>query len=116
MVPGMVLALLVLFARLVAAGPMPVGPDFDALALRTICHAGPPGEPGAPHAPGGHDACLLCPACHLLSHAAVPLPAGPLLRPPVRIARAVAVPMPPSTGPPGRFRPVPAPTGPPVQV
>ena len=113
----MVLALLVLFARLVAAAPaMPV-PAVDALALRTICHAGP-GEPVAPQDPAGHghEGCLVCPACHLLAHAAVPVPAGPLLRPPSRVVLAVLAPVPPATGPPGRFRPVPASTGPPASV
>ena len=120
-VPGMVLAVLVLFARLVAAAPMPAADGADAVAraaLQTICHHGPDGGAGdhGPVPAGPHEGCVLCPACHLLAHAAVPVPGG-LVVPPRRLLVGAVAALPPATGPPpGRFRPVPAPTGPPFSV
>lgn len=116
------LALLVLFARLVAASPMPAANEADAVAraaLHTICHAAPDGDRAPDHHPapdGSHDGCLLCPACHLLAHAAVPVPGGLALLAPQAVPVGAAAPLPPATGPPGRFRPVPHPTGPPASA
>ena len=110
----MLLATLLMVARLIApamAMPLPAADPVE-LALQTICHADGPGPPGAPAQPD-HTDCLLCPACHLVAHAALPAP-GPLLLPPSVMAVGVSAPLPPATGPPSRVRTPAQPTGPPA--
>ena len=109
--PGMLLALLLLFSRLiapVAAMPAPVPHGIDALALQTICHGDGPGQTD----PSDHRDCLLCPACHLVSQAVLPTPVASAPLPPSTDI-AVAAPLPPATGPPSRVRATAQPTGPP---
>lgn len=119
--PGMLVAALVLLARLIAPATATVVPanaadPFALAALQTLCHAAAPNDP-TDHAPGPvpaqHD-CFLCPACHLASHAALPAPAGPVLAAPALMPAGLAVLLPPATGPPSRARAVAQPTGPPT--
>jgi len=109
--PGMLLASLLLFSRLiapVAAMPAPVPHGIAALALQTICHGDGPGQTDQ----SDHRDCLVCPACHLVSHAVLPTPVAPTPLPPFTVI-AVAAPLPPATGPPSRVRATAQPTGPP---
>lgn len=109
--PGMLLALLLLFSRLiapVAAMPAPVPHGIDAVALQTICHGDGPGQTD----PSEHRDCLLCPACHLHSQAVLPAPVAWVAPPPSTVI-AVAAPLPPATGLPSRVRATAQPTGPP---
>lgn len=114
--PCVLLAALLFLARLIApatAMPAPVSPAdaIEQIALHSLCHGAPAGD----HAPApAHHDCLLCPACHLLSHAAIPPPGGPALRPPARTLIGLAAPLPPATASPARPRPVAQPTGPPT--
>jgi len=135
----LLLAALWLVARLAApvqAMPaQPAGPDvgFGAdpvarIMLQAICHAdgsrqaasqdAPDGQDPAPAAPvpSGHADCLLCPACHLVSHAAVPLPGTPVLPSALRSLAGWEAPLPPATGPPPRKRTAAHPTGPPTAL
>ena len=112
--PCMLLAALLLFARLV--GPAMATPSTDPaglLALQAICHTDAPGQPGEP-VQSDHSDCLLCPACHLVSHAAFPTPAVPAVPPPPVVAIDVGEALPPATGPPSRIRTAAQPTGPPT--
>ena len=119
--PGMLVAALMLVARLigpVTAMPTPANAadSVAQAALQAICHAEAPDgrtDHGPRQAPAHHD-CLLCPACHFLSHAIVPAPGGPAVRPPAPTLIGLAAPLPPATGPPERPRPVAQPTGPPT--
>ena len=119
--PGMLMAALLLVARLIAPltampAPASAADTFALVALQTICHAEAPDDRtdhGHPQAPAQHP-CLLCPACHLISHAAVPAPDGPAVRPPAPTLIGLAAPLPPATGPPDRPRTVAQPTGPPT--
>ena len=128
--PCMLLALLVLFARLVApvmAMPpatsptaSPAGPGVAALAAFAICHAGPAddaadgatGEPGLKHETPPAD-CLLCPVCHIAGQALFPAPGGPAMEPPGLLGVSLAAPLPPATAPPARPRAAAPPAGPP---
>lgn len=135
----LLLAALWLVARLAApVQAMPAqlagsGPGFGAdpvarMMLQAICHAdgsrqaasegavdGQGPAPAAPM-PSGHADCLLCPACHLVSHAAVPLPGTPALPPAPQRLAGWAAPLPPATGPPPRKRTAAQPTGPPTAL
>ncbi|MDT7951557.1 MAG: hypothetical protein RQ966_08645 [Acetobacteraceae bacterium] len=109
--PGMLVAALVLFARLVAPA-MAMPNDFGGPAI-PICHAAASGKaPGSTDHPGQHE-CLLCPACHLVAHAALPMPASPGVPVPTLAAIGIAAPLPPATGPPSAIRATAQPTGPP---
>jgi hypothetical protein len=115
----MLVAALMLVARLIApasAMPSPASPADLAVAaaLQTICHGGLPDAPDQPVRGPVHHDCLLCPACHLLAHAAIPLSSEPAL--PVPVARWIGAEatLPPATGPPERPRLVAQPTGPPT--
>lgn len=120
--PGMLLAALVLLARLVVppaalAGTAGAADALSALALRTVCHAGPQdqGPPDRGQAPAtDHGACQLCPSCHLTGLPLLPAPGGAEVVPPARALIGLAAPPPPATGPPGRPRRVAQPTGPPT--
>ena len=115
------LALLMLFARLAGAAPMPAASEADTVAraaLHTICHTGPADDAGhhGPSHDGSHNGCLLCPACHLAAVAVLPASASALARPAtVTVLRRVVVP-PPATGPPHAGRLAARPTGPPASV
>ena len=111
----MLLAALLLLARLIAPAPgmaMPLPTDQVELALQIICHADAPAAPDGPSQPD-HTDCQLCPACHLASHAAFPTPTTPAVPPPPVEAISIGAPLPPATGPPSRVRATAQPTGPP---
>lgn len=110
--PGIVLATLILFARLLA--PAMAMPSDIGGPLIPICHSGASGEaPGSTDHPAQHD-CLLCPACHLVSHAVLPMPMIPGVPLPAVSPIGLAAPLPPPTGPPIQVRTVAQPTGPPA--
>lgn len=130
--PRMLLAVLALFARLVApAMAMPpaafpgaaspaASPGAAALTAFAICHAGPADdaadaatdEPGLKHETPPAD-CLLCPVCHLAGQALFPVPGGPAMELPGLLGVSLAAPLPPATAPPARPRAAAQPTGPP---
>ena len=111
--PCVLLAALVLFARLAAPAMAMPSADPAGLSLGTICHGGDPAQPDRPTQPD-HGDCLLCPACHLAAHAALPTPTAPAVPPPRLVATGVGAPLPPATGPPARHRSTAQPTGPPA--
>lgn len=112
--PCMLLATFLLFARLVAPAMAVPMPPADGITQLAICHTAAPGEqPGGTGQPDHHD-CLLCPACHLASHAVLPLSAAPGLPLPQGAFFNVATPPPPATGPPLCRRAAAQPTGPPA--
>ncbi len=112
-VPGLLLAALFLAVRLLASSMAMAAPGPDALAgAAGFCHSGP--DDDAPQAPAHDHECLVCPACHLVGHAGLPVPAPALLLLALGgdIGRASAAPT--ATGPPHRPRVSAQPTGPPT--
>ena len=120
--PCMLLAALLIFARLVSPSmgmPVPAADPESAAsaALQVICHSGSSDDASTPkgssHQPGQED-CLFCPACHLVTQAAIPAPSDPIGGRPTLHLIARAAPVPPSTGPPTQpLRVATHPTGPP---
>ena len=104
--PGLWLAALFLVVRLLASSMAMATPaPTDAAGF---CHSGLD-----ENAPAHEHSCLVCPACHIVSHVALPTPA-PTALPTILggdIGRAAAPP--PSTGPPRQPRVAAHPTGPP---
>lgn len=113
-VPGLLLAALFLAVRLLASSMAMAAPATNAIAGTTvICHTGL--DDDAPVSAPVHDhACLVCPACHVVSEVGMPVPAPAAMREGVGgdIGRAVAPPG--STGPPHQARVTAYPTGPPA--
>ena len=116
-VPGLLLAVLLLFSRLVGpamALPVISTDPLSSLIAQTICHTdGLNGAP-APADHSDHHSCLLCPACHLVSHAALPVPVGPTVPLPTVVTISVRAFLPPAQAPPSRIRTAAQPTGPPT--
>lgn len=110
--PCVLLATVLLFARLLAPSIAMAQPSTD-LALQAICHSPAPDQPPGRGGPSDHRDCLLCPACHLVSQAALPVHAAPELPRPTVIATGLVTPWPSPTGPPSRVRTAAQPTGPP---
>ena len=112
-VPGLLLAALFLAVRLLASSMAMAAPVPNAVSGATvICHTGL--DDDAPPAPGHDHACLVCPACHVVSQVGLLIPA-PAVMTQVDggdIGRVVAPPG--STGPPRQPRVTAYPTGPPV--
>lgn len=109
--PGMLLPAIMLFARLVA--PAVAMPNAVGGPVIPICHSDASGEaPGSTDHSSQYD-CLFCPACHLVSHAALPVPASPGVPLPTMVAIGIAAPLPPASGPPSPIRTTAQPTGPP---
>ncbi len=115
--PCLLIAVLVLLGRLIApasAMPDPANP-VAAITLQSICHAASGGgTDGAPAQSPAEHQCLVCPACHLVAHASIPMPGGPELQPPTTMPVGTAALIPPATGPRIRARAVAQPTGPPT--
>ena len=114
--PCMLLAALLLFARLVApVMAMPIATDdpLSSWVQQTICHSDAPDAPPSRSDHSDHRDCLLCPACHLASHAVLPQPVGPAVPPPTAVPISVATPLPPATRPTHQVRTAAQPTGPP---
>ena len=113
--PSMLLAALLLFARLIApAAATPGAPAGIAqLALQTLCHGGAAGDQAPEQVPGQHD-CLLCAACCAASQAAIPSPPAPLLLAPRLTSIGQAPPPALADAPRPRPRRVAQPTGPPT--
>lgn len=116
----LVVAVLVLAARLLGAGPghaQAAGAGLEGVA---ICHAGEAAAATQPSKPPAQDPsqdrdCLRCPVCVLAAaavlpvvDAAVPLPAAAVL--------PAATAVPPATGPPPAEGIIPPPTGPPAHL
>lgn len=112
-VPGLLLAALFLAVRLLASSMAMAAPAPNVITGATlICHTGL--DDDAPPAPVHNHACLVCPACHVVSEVGLPAPV-PAVMPEIvggDIGRAVALPG--STGPPRQPRVTAYPTGPPV--
>ncbi len=112
--PCMLLAMLLLFAQMVApamALQLRSADPAGQLALQTICHIDAPGTPAQPV----QRDCLLCPACHLGSQVALPTPTVPPVPPsPATAAIDIGAPLPPATRARSRFRATAQPTGPPI--
>jgi hypothetical protein len=111
--PIMLLAMLVLVARLL--GP---GIALDRLAggpALVICHAVSDDAPSPGPAKHSHEHdCQLCPACHLAALAAIIPPHTAIAVCVALAAAAPAAPPPPATGPPHAGRLAARPTGPPT--
>ncbi|MGI4793671.1 MAG: hypothetical protein ACRYF2_07925 [Janthinobacterium lividum] len=112
-VPGLLLAALFLALRLLASSMAMAAPVPNAVAgAIVICHTGL--DDDAPPAPGHDPACLVCPACHVVSEVGLPMSA-PAVMPEVVGGDIGRVGAPPgSTGPPRQPRVTAYPTGPPV--
>lgn len=114
-VTGLLLAALFLAVRLLASSMAMAAPAPNAIAGATlICHTGL--DDDAPPVPAHDGACLVCPACHIVSEVGLLVPASAVLPEVVGgdIGRVVAPPR--STGPPRQPRVTAFPTGPPVSA
>lgn len=88
-------------------------PAPNAVTGATVfCHAGLDND--APQSPAHDHSCLVCPACHVVSHTSLPAPVSDAL--PTIVGGEIGRPAapPPSTGPPRRPRVAAHPTGPPT--
>ena len=115
-IPGLLLAALLLLSRLVGpalALPAMSGDPISSIT-QTICHTDEVDGTPTPTDPSDHRSCLLCPACHLVAHAALPVPLGPIVPLPTGVAISVRVSLPPAQAPPSRIRTAAQPTGPPT--
>lgn len=115
--PGLWLAALFLVARLLASSVSMAAPAQNpaadlVAAYSAFCHTGPADD--APQTPAHDHACLVCPACYVISYFDLPIPAVAAL--PIFVAGIIgtAAAPPPTTGPPGQPRTAAHPTGPPT--
>ncbi len=109
--PCMLLAALLLFARLIAPS---LAMERADPALQAICHTVPSDHLPAQGDGSDHRDCLLCPACHLVTQAALPAREGPAPPRPSAVAIGIGTASPPSIAPPSRVRSAAQPTGPPA--